>query len=225
MVLRCTTPGDTSSYPASGYTNTGLHFPYFHGEQSHDWNPVGATSPTEDPVSVPFRKVNSLLLQENQNVSNTLGKEVTRHFFKNEDGYTELQARWKELTDQIGQPRDVGRPLSLYAPDYLLYAILRGKDYRKGFTPAKNPKLIACQLNGNPDLNLEKAMGNLRYYLKRGPSVLDSPSSNPLKPFGDLLSTEAWSLLLQLLPEEGATRSGYREILSLEVQEVALAAG
>lgn len=65
---------------------------------------------------------------------NTLGKSTTKNFFKTESGYSDMVALWKQQIANGFQPTTY---------DLLCYAILRGKDYRKGFTPITNEVKLA----------------------------------------------------------------------------------
>lgn len=58
----------------------------------------------------------------------TLNKKITSSFFINQEtGWADLKARWKEVGARSG-----------CGSANALYAILRGKDYRKGLTPITN---------------------------------------------------------------------------------------
>lgn len=59
---------------------------------------------------------------------NTLGKEITRSFYMSENGFNELQERWAILF------QDKAEREKLTSIHFLVYAILRGKDYRKCYT-------------------------------------------------------------------------------------------
>jgi len=69
---------------------------------------------------------------------NTLPKTITQQFFKTPDGYEQCKAIWKHNLGPQGQ--------KLTVTHHMLYAILRGKDWRKGFTPMTNKNKLA---NGN----------------------------------------------------------------------------
>lgn len=70
---------------------------------------------------------------------NTLGKEVTKQFFINpETGFTELETFWKaKMNPKDAEGKALPQP-KLPAAQHLAYAILRGKDYRKGFAEVTN---------------------------------------------------------------------------------------
>ena len=68
---------------------------------------------------------------------NFLSKTITSRFFLNEEGYTALVARWREYANDK-ELRD-----TLTADVHLAYAVLRGKDYRRSFTPIRNEVKLA----------------------------------------------------------------------------------
>lgn len=82
----------------------------------------------------------------------TLGKKLTPGFFIDQDnGWTETQTRWKQLCKEKA-------PLT--STDFLLYAILRGKDFRKGFGPTSSPTKLK---NGfTEDSGLRTALSKLK---------------------------------------------------------------
>lgn len=81
----------------------------------------------------------------------TLGKSITQRFFLVEDGYSLMRKRWSELVNGDHKPS---------SRELLLYMILRGRDYRKAFSPVTNgTKLFNGQ---NPDQGLNSAMSGLR---------------------------------------------------------------
>ena len=78
----------------------------------------------------------------------TLNKNQTTQFFTRPEGYDELINEWKTLKNPN-------------AHCHMLYAILRGKDWRKGFTPITNTVKLT---NGQqPDQAKDKAWNDLRY--------------------------------------------------------------
>ncbi len=81
---------------------------------------------------------------------NTLSKNITKLFFKEEyqDNYYQLtKTLWKELLDSDQK---------LNFSHHLLYAILRGKDWRKCYTAVTNPIKIE---NGDiPGASLSRAI-------------------------------------------------------------------
>lgn len=68
---------------------------------------------------------------------NTLNKTITRHFFIDDEGYNKLVESWSRFSN------DPELRKTLSAEHYLAYAILRGKDWRKAFTPITNSVKLA----------------------------------------------------------------------------------
>ena len=62
----------------------------------------------------------------------TLNRSITQNFFADENGYSALQVRWADYVTKKG----LDTPLN--ASHHLLYAVLRGKDWTKGFTKITN---------------------------------------------------------------------------------------
>lgn len=60
----------------------------------------------------------------------TLNKKYTSQFFNDESGYQKLVERWSQLVNS-----EEGK--SLTSADFLLYLMLRGKDYTKAFLPGR----------------------------------------------------------------------------------------
>ena len=111
---------------------------------------------------------------------NTLGKSITCRFFKTQAGYSELKTRWSATVAS-------GEQLS--AADHLLYLVLLGKDWRKGFMPASNAvKVENGALRGDGP-----AFVRVQHRLING----------YVGPFADLLSEEALLLIPRLLPKVG----------------------
>jgi hypothetical protein len=69
--------------------------------------------------------------------NNTLSPSVTSTFFLKEDGYTNLVAAWKAAVN------DKKAPFQPSSAELLAYAILRGKDWRKGFTPITRERKLS----------------------------------------------------------------------------------
>jgi hypothetical protein len=112
---------------------------------------------------------------------NTLNKTITARFYRDEDGYPALTQEWARL---VNNPVQI-----LSAQDHLLYAILRGKDWRKGFVLVTNPtKVTNGATSGNGPAHVRAVRSLLRGY------------NGPLKPF---LSPGSPALLARLLPVYG----------------------
>lgn len=67
---------------------------------------------------------------------NTLSKNITSEFFSSAEDFYKLQKHWGNLVNSE-------RKNELKAAHYLLYAVLRGKDWRKAFTPLSNQRKLA----------------------------------------------------------------------------------
>ncbi|WP_309714540.1 hypothetical protein [Armatimonas sp.] len=112
---------------------------------------------------------------------NTLGKSITERFFQEPStGYASLQAHWSAL---------VAARTPLSAADHLLYQALRGKDWRKGFSPITNGTKIANGATSGDGPGFTRALRQIR----RG----------YVGPFTDLLSISALPQLVELLPQVG----------------------
>jgi hypothetical protein len=112
---------------------------------------------------------------------NTLNKSTTRLFFKEEAGYAAVIARWSGLVNDV-QARE-----RLTASDHLLYLVLRGKDWRRGFQPVTNANRVA---NGH-------AAGDGQGFVRAVKGARFAAAGGPLS---DLLTAEAPSLIAALLP-------------------------
>jgi hypothetical protein len=66
---------------------------------------------------------------------NTLSKTITGRWFVSPDAYQQLGAQWRTLVNSL-------RKHELRAEHHLLYATLRGKDWRKGFGRITNPRKL-----------------------------------------------------------------------------------
>lgn len=78
--------------------------------------------------------MNQLSSLENK-IMKTLNRTITSQFYIDPDnGFNEIKNRWKQLLND---------GVELTSAAHLLYAILRGKDYRRAFTPVKNEKKLA----------------------------------------------------------------------------------
>ena len=68
----------------------------------------------------------------------TLNRKVTQHFFLYPSrGFQDLEARWKDICNNNIE--------ELTPEHHLLYAILRGKDYTKGYAEVTNLNKFYCQ--------------------------------------------------------------------------------
>lgn len=139
---------------------------------------------------------------------NTLGKDYTRAFFAapNDDsddvadtsghavelehaaqGYRALEARWAVLMAQRTK---------LGPEHHLLYAALRGRDWRRGFTPISNARKL--ENGGFYGWALQRALRRIG----AAPKNRDAMESL-LAPFDGLVSAEAVRRVCALLPTKG----------------------
>lgn len=111
---------------------------------------------------------------------NTLNKTITASLLKDAASYETMIARWSGLVN------DAEARESLTAADHLLYLVLRGKDWRKGFSPITNANKIA----GGHKVGFGQAWVRAISQVRNGYKGY----------FSDLLSAEAACLLPKLLP-------------------------
>jgi hypothetical protein len=149
---------------------------------------------------------------------NTLGREVTRDFFKNgASGYAALERRWSGLVSDPETRR------GLRAEHHLLYAILRGKDWRKGFcirTPdgAWKPNLtnpVKLENGGLCDWGLAHALRGLHSTLWE---------SRLLVPFEGLITVETLQAVRALVPWTAQTTFVERAYDETQLKEAGHAA-
>jgi hypothetical protein len=113
---------------------------------------------------------------------NTLPRAVTAQFFDDPKTYWALRRHWSALMNS-------NRKHELSAAHHLLYLVLCGKDWRKGFTPITNRRKLD---NGAfYDWGLFRALQTLRY---RASDV------GFLEPFGGLVTPAMAQAACQLLP-------------------------
>lgn len=114
----------------------------------------------------------------------TLSKNITKLFFKEEyqDNYYQLTKElWKELLDS-GQRLEFSH--------HLLYAILRGKDWRKCYTPVTNS--IKIENGQTPGSSLRRAI----YDLTEGRAPYNT---NPYLIFEKYITSDCRVLVRELL--------------------------
>jgi hypothetical protein len=116
---------------------------------------------------------------------NTLSKTITARFFATEQDYAALEAHWSSM---VNSPRKK----ELRPEHHLLYQALRGKDWRKGFTPVTNRVKLA---NGMlSDMAQSKALDNIGWNYARNVERL-------LEPFDGLVTSEMLHTLRPMLPK------------------------
>jgi hypothetical protein len=91
---------------------------------------------------------------------NTLGKTITTKFYKSTTGFQDIEKFWRAQIANGFKPT---------AYDMLSYATIRGKNYRKGFTPITNQ--VKLDNGQDPKGALKKAHFWIRY---KGPSPIFS---------------------------------------------------
>jgi hypothetical protein len=105
----------------------------------------------------------------------TLSKKITSTFFKNSSDYSKLVNKWSQLINE-----------SNFKPtgsDFLIYLILRGKNWHKAFLPGKEMRDYKCpQGYWNATNNLNFSMQKFNTY------------------FGDLLDSD-WKKITNILPK------------------------
>lgn len=122
---------------------------------------------------------------------NKLGKSVTRQFFLTDTGYEDIQARWRSLLKS---------GVTLHAQHHLLYAVLRGKNYRKCFTPITKANRLQ---NGEWELS----------GLQRARRALFDKWNDPCEIFSGIVSPMARERMKVYLPEvTSSEQPAYREL-------------
>jgi len=113
----------------------------------------------------------------------TLSKDITSEFFESADDYIALERRWRELMND----RELRKQLR--CSHHLLYAMLRGKDWRKALTPPTNATKL---VNGA----LVSWVGRAAYW-----SVRQGDVDCLISPFGGTVTGSAVTRLREMLPE------------------------
>ncbi len=113
---------------------------------------------------------------------NTLSRALTARIFSNPASYDALRRHWSGLVNS-----DACHTLA--AEHHLLYSVLLGRDWRRGFTPITNPRRLAQ--NGFGGWSLWFALARLH-----------SPWHNAhlLAPFDGLVTTDMLAQVRALLP-------------------------
>ena len=113
----------------------------------------------------------------------TLAKRETRSFFGSDEGYTALERHWSALVNSPARK-------TLGPEHYLLYQALRGKDWRRGFTPITNRRKLE---NGAfYDWGLNHALRRLHSEWAR---------EKLLKPFARVVNAETLQKVRAVLPK------------------------
>lgn len=84
----------------------------------------------------------------------TLGKQLTRNFFNSEEGFTQLEKNWSEAINS--------KDKTLNCEHHLLYQVLRGKNWTKGFAEITNENKINCS-EMSRDRTIKRVFNSLYY--------------------------------------------------------------
>lgn len=125
----------------------------------------------------------------------TLGKGITKAFYNDrESGYDQIKAAWKAALDS-------GVPLT--CEHHVMYAILRGKDYRKGLTPVTSDASHPRRAKGDHKGKLSNG-GYFNWGGKRAvEGILASGPSDEahlLAVFGGTVKPEVFNIIRAILP-------------------------
>ena len=141
-------------------------------------------------------------------MSKTLNKTITSKFFANENGYDEMRRRWASMTN------DKETRKTLTSSDYAMYAVLRGKNLSKVFSPVKNPIKLA-----NGQTAYGSAHAAICTLVGQNWQTKALHVHNTL--FADLLALDAADLLSQLLPSGITCEQDFEYKLTAVAAEVA----
>lgn len=113
----------------------------------------------------------------------TLSRETWNGFFESKEHYLKLRALWAQLHTEPEQ-------LKLGPEHYLLMSALRGRDWRRGFTPVTNSNKLAH--GAKPRASAATALWNVR-----------SPYNRKylLEVFGGLVTEEMVNAACSWLPD------------------------
>lgn len=132
----------------------------------------------------------------------TLGKNTTRNFYINEDGYDRIRAIWSGIKDKGHHPT---------AAEHLLYMAVIGRDFRKAFTPITNFVKITNGLA--PLFGAKKALETVQHWLQciaKDGAWWNTPFLQAIR---DELRPEFAEHLLGLLPANSDVfTEGYAEL-------------
>lgn len=117
---------------------------------------------------------------------NTLSRAITTRIFPDTDSYNALRTHWSGLVNSE-------RKRELTAAHYLLYLALRGKDWRKAFTPITSRNKL--ENGGFEGWAMFNALGTLHWQTKE---------EELLAPFDGLVTSEMLKVLRSLVPAQSA---------------------
>ena len=117
---------------------------------------------------------------------NTLSRAITARIFPDTDSYNALRAHWSGLINSE-------RKHELTAAHYLLYLALRGKDWRKAFTPITSRNKL--ENGGFEGWAMFSALGTLHWQTKE---------EDLLAPFDGLVTSQMLQVIRTLVPDRSA---------------------
>ncbi len=126
----------------------------------------------------------------------TLSRDLTRTLFDAPEGYERLVRFWSGLM------QDQEKRKRLRAEHHLLYAAARGKDWRRGFAVATNPRKLA---NGHhPEAGALRALARFHSTYR---------DAELLQPFEGCLTPASLAALRRLIPNHASPigEAPYRE--------------
>lgn len=138
------------------------------------------------------------------NLRRTLSKSITSNFYLDDNGYQVLKERWSKLVNS-------DETHNLTSGHFALYAILRGKDWRKGFT---KPNTIEAKSNDHAE--------HIMSFVSPISRIARNPSWNSVlkiffdKHFGDILSSDVYNMIADLLPWGSDVFSGAYDLEKME---------
>lgn len=118
----------------------------------------------------------------------TLNKNITTHFFKSENGFSEIKTAWKAY---ISSPEN--QKSRYFSTQLLIYAILRGKNWQKSFSLPTNKNKV----DNSYHPAIENVMGRLRMAMYYGDRTNDK--SIILAPFKDIVVDNVLSEIEKVL--------------------------
>jgi hypothetical protein len=123
---------------------------------------------------------------------NTLGKEITKDFYSEDHQYEDISYMWSKAV-QENKKREVAEK-NLKPIHYALYAMLRGKDWRKCFTPITNQKELE---NGVDPVGMFR---HVCYTLETYNS--EYSFKKYIEPiWGNIITFDGYNKLLQCIPD------------------------
>jgi hypothetical protein len=137
----------------------------------------------------------------------TLGKEITKRFFKDDGGFDKLQAYWGRQW-QNEQWREQLEPIH-----YFLYSALRGKDWKKGFTPITNAVKLT---NGQRPMQVVE-----RIYQQLDRIILNDEKEWVEQYFGGCITVDSLRQLRKLLPDRRYVLGASAYVQAIPVDQAA----